>query len=53
MKIVGCDLHTRYQPGAPSFSRTLRRGWVMRIIGALYGGALYVAARYKGGRCRS
>src|ERR1700674_3971530 len=23
-------------PGAPSFSRTLRKGWVMGIIGALY-----------------
>jgi hypothetical protein len=36
------------KPGAPSFSRTLRKGWVMRIIGALYVGALY-----EGGRCRS
>src|ERR1700674_558000 len=30
-------------PGAPSFSRTWRKGWVMGIIGALY----------ERGRCRS
>jgi len=27
MKIVGCDLHTRYQPGAPS----------LRVLGARVG----------------
>jgi hypothetical protein len=33
-------------PGAPSFSRTLRKGWAMGIVGALYGsGAAAVSER--------